>query len=159
MIASLLIGLGSWVIGNRFQTTGLNVMSSEVRAAVDQTLNSDLDPSAWWVEVDPIALLEFRRSVRSHLGPLTAASVTQLSLSAGIPARARYRVMLESSTIHTFAAVEVDVGSDIATLLPTVRIRSIAIGSPDSAAATGDPPQFTFSATNDSAAPATLTPK
>lgn len=134
-------------------------MNAEVRAAVDQTLCSELDPSAWWVDVDPLALLEFRRAARAQFGPLTAASVTQLSLSAGVPARAQYRVMLESSTIHTFAAVEVDVGSDIATLLPTVRVRSIAIGSPDSASAAGDPPQFTFAASNNPAEPATLDPK
>ncbi len=159
MIACMIIGLASWTIGNRFQTNGLSTMNAEVCAAVDQTLKSDLDPSAWWAPVNPVELLEFRRRVRNQLGTLTTASATQLSLSVSAPARAHYRVMLESPTIQTFASVEVDVGSDLATLLPTVRLRSINIGSPDTADTEGSAPQFTFTARDNSAAPATLTPK
>ncbi len=159
IIASLIIGGTSSVIGTRFQESGQTAMNAEVRAAVDQLLATEVDPSAWWVGADPQALLEFRAEVRELFGPLTAASVTQVAINATLPARAHYRVLLESPSTQLFASVEVDVVSDVSTMLPSVRLRSMAIGSPDDKTTTEHPRPLAFPATSDAATPATLSPK
>ncbi len=149
MIACVVLGTISWRAGTRFQGAGQTVMSAQVRQAVDQLLASELDPSAWWIQSDPRALLDFQRDVRQRLGPLSAAGVTQVELTAGYPARAQYRVLVESPHVQAFASVEVDIGSDFQSLLPTVRLRSISIAPPDEDSSDNSVPPLTFSVPSD----------
>ncbi len=155
-IASFVIGILSWGIGDRFQSAGRAAMNSEVRLAMDQFLTGTVDPNVWWTGVDPKALLAFQQTVRERFGPLKTGSVTQTEITLSMKSTAQFRMVLESPTIQTVASMTTDVVTDSATFLPTIRIRSIEITIP----LEQDPKQteqpMKFPPKDDSAMPDTL---
>lgn len=155
-IVSFVIGVLSWGIGDRFQSVGRASMNSEVRIAMDQFLTGTVDPSAWWVGVDPKALLAFQQTVRARFGPLKIGSVTQTGMALAIKSTAQFRLLLESPTIQTVASVTVDLVTDSGTLLPSVRIRSIEISLPSKPALESDAKPLVFPPTEVSEMPDTL---
>ena len=155
-IASFVIGILSWGIGDRFQSAGRGSMNSEVRAAMDQFLTGTVDPNAWWTGVDPKALLAFQQTVRERFGPLKTSSVTQTEIAMSLKSTAQFRMMLESPHIQTVASVTTDLITDSATFLPTIRIRSIEIRIPSDQTSQETETAMTFPAKDDSAMPDTL---
>lgn len=155
-IASFVIGIVSWGIGDRFQSAGRGSMNSEVRVAMDQFLTGTVDPNAWWTRVDPKALLAFQQTVRQRFGPLKISSVTQTEIAMSLKSTAQFRMMLESPDIQTVASVTTDLITDSATFLPTIRIRSIEIRIPSDQTSKETEKPLTFPAKDDSAMPDTL---
>lgn len=140
-VTSLVIGILSWGIGNRFESAGRASMHSQARIAMEQFLTGTVDPGAWWTGVDPKSLLAFQQTVRERFGPLKTTSLTQTEIALSMKSTAQFRMVLESPTIQTVASMSTDLVTDSQTFLPTIRIRSIEISIPsDSTSATGQTP-------------------
>lgn len=155
-ITSLVIGILSLGIGERFQTSGQSAMNSDVRRAVDQFLNGSVDPSSWWRGVDPVELLAFQRTVRDRLGALRTGSVTQTDVQLGLASSAQFRILLESAAVETVASARVDVVTDLNSLLPSIRLRSLSIQIPSGSDGPAGATELVFPARETPMAPDSL---
>ncbi len=148
-VTSLVVGVISWSIGNRFQTAGRSAMSSEVRIAMDQFLSGSVEPSAWWSDVDAGGLLAFQSEVRDRLGQAKTASVTETDIEVSLTSIARFRLLIESESHRAVASVTVGLVTDSRTFLPSIRIHSLEIENQ------GDP-SLVFPPREEAATPDTL---
>lgn len=145
-IASAVIGLASWVVGDRLERASTASINSEVRLAVDQFLTGEVEPSAWWSGVDQQELLAFSRKIRQQLGPTKITSISKTDTAIALKSTARFRLLLESQSTPSIASITVEFVTDSKTFLPSVRICSLEISLPRTDAQSQPPPPLVFPA-------------
>ena len=107
-------------------------MLSDVRVAVTQLIDSDIDPSAWWSGGTPDGLIDYRQRIRAELGRARVEGVTLVATEIGLPTTAQFRLLLESETAQRVASVDAEVVADPATWMPRVRLRAMSIAGGES---------------------------
>lgn len=129
---SLIIGAVSMVIAERLQTAQSSNTLSDVRTAVEQTLASGVDASAWWTPEAHAGLSDFQREVSAVLAPVKVGATTQTDTQIGNPPVGRFRLILQTRSGDAVASVEALLITDWSTWLPGPRLRSMEIAMPRS---------------------------
>lgn len=129
---SVVVGLASVLVGGRYSAASEAQMLSDVRVAVTQLIDSDLDPTAWWSGATAEGLIDYRRKIRAELGRARVEGITLVATEIGLPTTARFRLLLESESAQRVASVEAEVGADPATWMPRVRLRTMSIAGGES---------------------------
>ncbi|MDA1263162.1 MAG: hypothetical protein O3B75_09740 [Planctomycetota bacterium] len=123
------------LVGSRIRDQSEAQMISDVRMAVTQLTQSELDPSAWWTGASASDLIAFRNRIRAEIGPASVESVTITSTEFGVPTAVQFRVLLESDSAQRIASIDAELAGDPSTWLPRIRLKSMVIAPSDESGA------------------------
>lgn len=127
---SVVVGIGSSSVLERFASRVQIEISSQTRLATTQLFGEGPDPGAWWPSEMGSGARAFGARIRSELGELKSVTTSQGDTQwTGTGAQETLRLHMTFERGDIIGATRVAISADPRTWTPTISMRSIELGA------------------------------